>query len=58
MSPAAFTRATVVIAARYSFVDRPEKIDEIMCPEIASFLLLIKDNDRVSVNKYDFMTAY
>ncbi|KMZ65955.1 Cullin-associated NEDD8-dissociated protein [Zostera marina] len=46
MSPAAFTRATVVIAARYSFVDRPEKIDEIMCPEIASFLLLIKDNDR------------
>lgn len=53
MSPAAFTRATVVIAARYSFVDRPEKIDEIMCHEIASFLLLIKDNDRVSDNKYD-----
>ncbi|MFQ6643808.1 hypothetical protein Gotur_018826 [Gossypium turneri] len=45
-SPAAFTRATVVIAVKYSIVERPEKIDEIIYPEIASFLMLIKDQDR------------
>ncbi|KAI4296141.1 hypothetical protein L6164_036124 [Bauhinia variegata] len=45
-SPTAFTRATVVIAVKYSVVERPEKIDEIIYPEISSFLLLIKDNDR------------
>lgn len=47
-SPAAFTRATVVIAVKYSVVERPEKIDEIIYPEISSFLMLIKDDDRVS----------
>ncbi|XAR49295.1 hypothetical protein NMG60_11032451 [Bertholletia excelsa] len=46
MSPAAFTRATVVIAVKYSIVERPEKIDEIIYPEISSFLMLIKDHDR------------
>ncbi|KAF5731795.1 cullin-associated NEDD8-dissociated protein 1 [Tripterygium wilfordii] len=45
-SPAAFTRATVVIAIKYSIVERPEKIDEIIYPEISSFLMLIKDHDR------------
>ncbi|KAF3321511.1 cullin-associated NEDD8-dissociated protein 1-like protein [Carex littledalei] len=45
-SPAAFTRATMVIAIKYSIVERPEKIDEILYPEIANFLLLIKDSDR------------
>lgn len=45
-SPAAFTRATVVIAVKYSIVERPEKIDEILYPEISTFLMLIKDNDR------------
>ncbi|KAJ1400409.1 TATA-binding protein interacting [Sesbania bispinosa] len=45
-SSAAFTRATVVIAVKYSIVERPEKIDEIIYPEISSFLMLIKDNDR------------
>jgi len=49
-SPAAFTRATVVIAVKYSIVERPEKIDEIIYPEISSFLMLIKDHDRVSCN--------
>ncbi|OVA11021.1 TATA-binding protein interacting (TIP20) [Macleaya cordata] len=44
--PAAFTRATVVIAVKYSIVERPEKIDEIIYPEISSFLMLIKDHDR------------
>ncbi|KAM7478698.1 hypothetical protein LguiA_026911 [Lonicera macranthoides] len=43
---AAFTRATVVIAIKYSMVERPEKIDEIIYPEISSFLMLIKDHDR------------
>jgi cullin-associated NEDD8-dissociated protein 1 len=33
---------------KYSIVERPEKIDEIIYPEISSFLMLIKDNDRVS----------
>lgn len=52
-SPAAFTRATVVIAVKYSIVERPEKIDEIIYPEISSFLMLIKDHDRVSqIQKY------
>lgn len=45
-NPAAFTRATVVIAVKYSIVERPEKIDEILYPEISTFLMLIKDNDR------------
>ncbi|KAL3620764.1 Cullin-associated NEDD8-dissociated protein 1 [Castilleja foliolosa] len=45
-NPAAFTRATVVIAVKYSIVERQEKIDEILYPEIASFLMLIKDHDR------------
>ncbi|XP_037491157.1 LOW QUALITY PROTEIN: cullin-associated NEDD8-dissociated protein 1 [Jatropha curcas] len=45
-SPAAFTRATVVIAVKYSIVERSEKIDEIIYPEISSFLMLIKDHDR------------
>ncbi|KAB5574504.1 hypothetical protein DKX38_001698 [Salix brachista] len=49
-SPAAFTRATVVIAVKYSIVERPEKIDEIIYPEISSFLMLIKDHDRASCN--------
>ncbi|KAL8545309.1 hypothetical protein ACS0TY_005475 [Phlomoides rotata] len=43
---AAFTRATVVIAVKYSIVERQEKIDEILYPEISSFLMLIKDQDR------------
>ncbi|GAA0140085.1 ubiquitin-protein ligase [Lithospermum erythrorhizon] len=45
-SPAAFTRATVVIAVKYSIVERPEKLDGFLHPEISSFLLLIKDSDR------------
>nr|GMD40784.1 cullin-associated NEDD8-dissociated protein 1 [Ipomoea batatas] len=45
-NPAAFTRATVVIAIKYSLVERPEKIDEILSNEISSFLMLIKDDDR------------
>ncbi|KAH0939664.1 hypothetical protein HID58_007125 [Brassica napus] len=45
-SPAAFTRATVVTAVKYSVVERPEKLDEIIFPEISSFLMLIKDGDR------------
>ncbi|XVF26381.1 hypothetical protein REPUB_Repub14bG0010900 [Reevesia pubescens] len=45
-SPAAFTRATVAIAVKYSIVEWPEKIDEIIYPEIASFLMLIKDQDQ------------
>ncbi|GJM90299.1 hypothetical protein PR202_ga06566 [Eleusine coracana subsp. coracana] len=45
-SPAANTRATVAIAIKYSIVERPEKIDEIMYSEIATFLMLIKDSDR------------
>ncbi|CAN6910277.1 unnamed protein product [Brassica oleracea] len=45
-SQAAFTRATVVTAVKYSVVERPEKLDEIIFPEISSFLMLIKDGDR------------
>ncbi|GAB4848565.1 Cullin-associated NEDD8-dissociated protein 1 [Ancistrocladus abbreviatus] len=45
-NPAAFTRATAVIAIKYSLVERPEKIDEILYPEISCFLMLIKDHDR------------
>jgi len=45
-SPAAFTRATVVIAVKYTFVERPERIDDVIQPVISSFLMLIKDEDR------------
>ncbi len=47
-SPSAFTRATVVIAIKYTIVERPQPIDAYIKPCIASFLLLIKDEDRVS----------
>lgn len=36
-----------MIAIKYALVERPEKIDEILFPEISSFLMLIKDQDRV-----------
>eukprot|EP00268_Persea_americana_P033232 TRINITY_DN3295_c0_g1_i3.p1 TRINITY_DN3295_c0_g1~~TRINITY_DN3295_c0_g1_i3.p1 ORF type:complete len:570 (-),score=117.99 TRINITY_DN3295_c0_g1_i3:523-2232(-) len=45
-SPTAFTRATVVIAVKYSIVERPGKIDDILYPEVSSFLMLIRDSDR------------
>ncbi|XP_039172622.1 cullin-associated NEDD8-dissociated protein 1 [Eucalyptus grandis] len=45
-SAAGFTRATIVTAVKYSMVERPEKIDEIIYPEISTFLMLIKDRDR------------
>ncbi|XP_006836907.2 cullin-associated NEDD8-dissociated protein 1 isoform X1 [Amborella trichopoda] len=44
--PAGFTRATVAIAVKYSIVERPEKIDDVIYPAISSFLMLIKDDDR------------
>ncbi|KAL3538471.1 hypothetical protein ACH5RR_001837 [Cinchona calisaya] len=44
--PAAFTRATVVIAVKYAIVERPEKIDGILQTEISTFMMLIKDQDR------------
>lgn len=44
-SPAAFTRSTVIIAVKYSIVEHPGKIDDIIYPEISSFLMLIKDSD-------------
>ncbi len=47
-SSSAFTRATVVIAIKYTIVERPQPIDAYIKPCIASFLLLIKDEDRVS----------
>eukprot|EP00252_Welwitschia_mirabilis_P011775 TRINITY_DN2619_c0_g1_i2.p1 TRINITY_DN2619_c0_g1~~TRINITY_DN2619_c0_g1_i2.p1 ORF type:complete len:818 (-),score=176.90 TRINITY_DN2619_c0_g1_i2:413-2866(-) len=46
LSSAAFTRATVVIAVKYTFVERPERVDHVIQPVIASFLMLIKDQDR------------
>ncbi|EPS63633.1 hypothetical protein M569_11150 [Genlisea aurea] len=45
-SPAAFIRATVVIAVKYSIVERHEKIDEILYTDMSSFLMLINDTDR------------
>ncbi|KAG0447179.1 hypothetical protein HPP92_028447 [Vanilla planifolia] len=57
-SPTAFTRATVVIAVKYSIVERPEKIDEILFHDISTFLMLIKDKDRVSFTprlKFDLL---
>uniref|UniRef100_A0ACD5V930 Uncharacterized protein n=1 Tax=Avena sativa TaxID=4498 RepID=A0ACD5V930_AVESA len=45
-SPVANTRATVATAIKYSVVERPGKIDEILYPEISTFLMLIKDSDR------------
>eukprot|EP00249_Psilotum_nudum_P024642 c29247_g2_i2 orf=410-4126(+) len=45
-SPSAFTRATVVIAIKYTIVERPQPIDSYIRPCISSFLMLIKDEDR------------
>ena len=47
-SSSAYTRATVVIAIKYTIVERPQPIDSYIKSCIASFLLLIKDEDRVS----------
>ena len=47
-SPSAFTRATVVIAIKYTIVERPQPIDAYLQTCISSFLMLIKDGDRVS----------
>ncbi|CAM6099751.1 unnamed protein product [Calypogeia fissa] len=44
--PSAFTRATVVIAIKYTIVERPQPIDAFVKPCIDSFLMLIKDEDR------------
>jgi cullin-associated NEDD8-dissociated protein 1 len=57
-SPAANTRATVAIAIKYSIVERPEKIDEIMYSEISTFLMLIKDSDRVMILLYIIVNHY
>jgi len=46
-SPSAYTRATVVIAIKYTIVERPQPIDSYVKSCISSFLLLIKDEDRV-----------
>lgn len=51
-SAAGFTRATVVTAVKYSMVERPEKIDEIIYPEISTFLMLIEDRDRVCLSSF------
>jgi hypothetical protein len=48
-SPSAYTRATVVIAIKYTIVERPQPIDSYVKSCISSFLLLIKDEDRVSL---------
>ncbi|KAJ7551601.1 hypothetical protein O6H91_06G021400 [Diphasiastrum complanatum] len=46
LSSSAFTRATVVIAIKYTIVDRPQPIDMHIKPCIDSFLMLIRDEDR------------
>lgn len=46
-SPSAYTRATMVIAIKYTIVERPQPIDSHIKSCIATFLLLIKDEDRV-----------
>ncbi|GKA95741.1 cullin-associated NEDD8-dissociated protein 1 [Tanacetum coccineum] len=60
-SPAAFTNATVVVSVKYSIVERPEKIDSVLYPEISSFLMLIKDQDRemiiLSLHRLDFLNV-
>lgn len=45
-SPSAFTRATVVIAIKYTILERPQPIDDYIKSCISSFLMLIKDVDR------------
>lgn len=45
-SPSAFTRATVVIAIKYTILERPQPIDDYIKSCISTFLLLIKDSDR------------
>ncbi|XP_024525263.1 cullin-associated NEDD8-dissociated protein 1 isoform X2 [Selaginella moellendorffii] len=45
-STSAFTRATVVIAIKYTIVERPQPIDGHIKLCISSFLMLIKDGDR------------
>eukprot|EP00250_Pteridium_aquilinum_P018481 c24109_g1_i1 orf=324-4016(+) len=45
-SPSAFTRATVVIAIKYTILERPQPIDDYISSCISSFLMLIRDADR------------
>ncbi|KAH7437479.1 hypothetical protein KP509_05G074400 [Ceratopteris richardii] len=45
-SPSAFTRATVIVAIKYTVLEQPQPIDDCIRPCISSFLMLIKDTDR------------
>lgn len=45
-SPSAFTRATVVIALKFTIIDGQQPIDVYIKPCIDDFLMLIKDDDR------------
>eukprot|EP00271_Cylindrocystis_brebissonii_P014460 TRINITY_DN35802_c0_g1_i1.p1 TRINITY_DN35802_c0_g1~~TRINITY_DN35802_c0_g1_i1.p1 ORF type:complete len:1264 (+),score=289.80 TRINITY_DN35802_c0_g1_i1:458-3793(+) len=44
-SPSAFTRATMVMALKFTIADEPQRVDEFIKPNMASFLLL-QDDDR------------
>nr|POF09908.1 isoform 2 of cullin-associated nedd8-dissociated protein 1 [Quercus suber] len=48
-SPTAFTRATVVIAVKYSIVERSEKIDEIIYPGISHSRIIATFYDQTIV---------
>lgn len=45
LSPAAYTRATMVFSLKFTIVDEPQPIDAFIRPRILSFLLL-RDEDR------------
>jgi len=44
-SESAFTRSTVVTALKFSVVDRPQEVDQLLLPEMSKFLDLLKDKD-------------
>ncbi|GJP34416.1 hypothetical protein CLOM_g18863 [Closterium sp. NIES-68] len=45
-SPSAFTRATVVAALKFTLTDAPQPIDAYLKQDLASFLFLLRDDDR------------
>jgi len=54
-SESAFTRATVVTALKFSIVEKQQEVDQLLLPEMATFLDLLKDKD-LNVRKNTLLT--
>jgi len=45
LSGSSFTRGTIITALKFSIIERPQPIDQILMPQIGKFMDLMKDQD-------------